>query len=544
MPTEAEKALEIELSLEHFLDAIPGSIYWKDPSGIYLGCNQAVLVKGNLRSKSEIIGKTDFDIWPEMADKIRRVDFEVMSTRRVIEVEEKIILKNGEVCYFATVKKPLLDENGLVVGVIGNSTDITKLKLDPRQSPSSSQAKSEFQTLMSHEYYLPAAVRSIPTLKKKEKNVEFNIEDFLDSIPGSVYWKDVDGFYLGCNKTVLAKGNFHSKSEVIGKTDYDVWPDAAEAIRSVDQEVMTTKRVIEVEEKVTLKNGDAFHFSTVKRPLLNDDGLVVGVIGNSTDVTELKLAQQKAEAASQAKTQFLALMSHELRTPLTGIISTASMLVDSEDLALQPNEVRSFAKIIEKSGDYLLATINNILDFAKLEANKFDVVLAPCVLNQVIDEVVDILTSSANQKQLALSVTYEPNLPPLVMSDSRIIRHIMTNLIGNALKFTDKGSIQIKVTTLGVTDLNAKIQINIADTGAGIAEEKLALIFDKFFQAETGYTHKTSRLGTGLGLSIVKKLVDLLQGQIEVKSILGKGSDFIITLDFSLPFSQSHVFSE
>jgi signal transduction histidine kinase len=359
----------------------------------------------------------------------------------------------------------------------------------------------------------------------------YQLETFLNGIPGSVYWKDKNGVYLGCNNTVLVKGNLESKADIIGKTDFDLWPEMAKAIRKNDLAVMRQNKAIEVQETIVLKSSETLYFSGVKSPLIDIDGNVIGVMGNSVDITELKLAKQNAEAANQAKTQFLALMSHELRIPLSGIISTASILADS-DFTME--ETREFGKIIEKSGNYLLSTINSILDFAKLEANKFDLSLAPINIKNLIDEITSTLLASAKEKDLNLIIDYKICPYTHILSDPLVLRLIFNNLIGNAIKYTVKGSVSVSVKTTKRPKNNLGLLISVKDTGIGIPKDKLVFIFDRFSQIETGYVRKTSRQGTGLGLSIVKKLTDILKGKITVKSKIDVGSEFSFTAEFPI----------
>ena len=370
------------------------------------------------------------------------------------------------------------------------------------------------------------------TKKGFEKDISsYQLETFLDGIPGSVYWKDKNGVYLGCNNTVVVKGNLKSKADIIGKTDFDVWPEMAKTIRKHDLEVMRQNKVIEMEETIVLKSSETMYFSSVKTPLRDTDGNVIGVICNSVDITELKLAKQNAEVANQAKTQFLALMSHELRIPLSGIISTASILSDS-DFTME--ETREFGKIIEKSGNYLLSTIDSILDFAKLEANKFELSVVPINIKTTIDEITSTLAASAKEKGLNLTIDY--NICPYtsIISDPLVFRLIFNNLIGNAIKYTVKGSVSVAVKTTKRPKNLLSLQISVQDTGIGIPKDKLNFIFDRFSQVETGYVRKTSRQGTGLGLSIVKKLTDILQGKISVKSKIDVGSVFSFSAEFPI----------
>lgn len=375
------------------------------------------------------------------------------------------------------------------------------------------------------------AEETIQSVKEIQQLLK-QLETFINGIPGSVYWKDKNGVYLGCNDVVVKKGNLKSKKDIIGKRDSDVWPEVAEAIRKADLEVMRQGKTVEIEEVVILKNGEKMFFSSVKSPLKDENNNVIGVIGNSLDITELKQAKQKEEVASRAKSQFLALMGHELRIPLSGIISTANMLVET-DISIE--ESRELGRIIEHSGNYLLSTINTILDYAKLESKKFELIPTEVNLQHSTDEIIKILAATAREKNLKIETYYSPSIPPVVITDSEVIKHILSNLIGNAIKYTDKGKIIVSITKIEETLSEVQLEVAVQDTGIGIPEEKLNFIFNRFSQVESAYTRKQSRGGTGLGLSIVKELVSLLGSNICVTSQLGAGSRFSFMAKFDLP---------
>lgn len=245
---------------------------------------------------------------------------------------------------------------------------------------------------------------------------------------------------------------------------------------------------------------------------------------------EVKFTRQTIEAANHAKTQFLALMSHELRIPLTGIISTASMIAEH---GLTIEEARELSKIIVSSGNYLLTTINSILDFAKLEADKFEVVHQRVDLHTIIREIITLLDFSAKEKGLKFTAHFPESLPNII-SDPRALRHIITNLVSNAIKFTEQGDIDIYIKIIDQKQNTIHLEISVVDTGIGIPHEKLDLIFDRFSQIENVYLRKNSRNGTGIGLSLVKKLTELLGGEIRVDSEVGKGSTFYFSGKFVL----------
>jgi PAS domain S-box-containing protein len=353
----------------------------------------------------------------------------------------------------------------------------------------------------------------------------------IDNVPVAIYAKrpDLRLIYVNqgwCDLTGIAR------EDALGRTDAEVFGPEGEGYMRIDRMVLENGEMQEVEELARMPDGESRFQIARKSTMIASDGSLY-LIGSTTDVTELKRreeelreAEKRAVLADRAKSEFLANMSHEIRTPMNGVLGMAELLARTE----LDNKQRTFTEIIVKSGNALLTIINDILDFSKIDAGQLVLDPAPFPLVESVEDVATLMATRAKEKDLELIVRVDPDLPRMVVGDAGRLRQIITNLVGNAVKFTDSGHVLVEVTGAARGD-DVSLRFRVQDTGIGIPQEKLAQVFEKFSQVDASSTRRHE--GTGLGLAITSRLVELMGGEIGVESRLGGGSTFWFTI--SLP---------
>lgn len=285
------------------------------------------------------------------------------------------------------------------------------------------------------------------------------------------------------------------------------------------------------ETEVICKNGDRTSISINITPLF-ENGRITSVVSTVEDITERKRAEtqlkakEAAEAASRSKDEFIANMSHEIRTPLNAIIGFTEGITQSDSI----ETAKIHANTVLRESEHLLSLINEILDHAKIEAERIDIEHRLVDLSKLLESTVSAANGYAKEKGLQLYVSADDGVSQFIRSDPVRLRQILANLVSNAVKFTEEGTVTIKVESFKIDEYHDNLRFSVVDTGIGIAEDRQAAIFERFTQADGSTTRKFG--GTGLGTTISKKLVELMDGQIGMESKLGKGSTFWFTIPF------------
>ncbi len=391
-------------------------------------------------------------------------------------------------------------------------------------------------------------LESLADKKRTEEELLYSREQYrlvVNNIKEVIFQTDVHGNWIFLNPAWMEITGF-SIEESLGKNYLKfVYTEDREKIIDLFKPLISNEKdYCRFSIRYVIKDGGYRWIEIFTRLTLNDEGHFIGASGTLNDITERRLAEiemskakEEAIAANRSKSDFLANMSHEIRTPMNAIVGMTELLLDTP----LNQEQQSYAVVVRDAGNLLLNVINDILDFSKIEAGKL--VLNPYVFNlkEVVTNIVEILSIKAKDKDLPLLYSVEEGIPNLY-GDADRLRQILMNLISNSIKFTEKGKIDIITSLREESDKDVTILIEVIDTGIGVSEEAQNKLFNPFIQADGSTTRKYG--GTGLGLSISKKLVEMMNGKIQIRSKEGLGSNFSFTVVFEKAKAMEPLTSE
>ncbi|WP_218813353.1 PAS domain-containing sensor histidine kinase [Rickettsiella endosymbiont of Dermanyssus gallinae] len=375
----------------------------------------------------------------------------------------------------------------------------------------------------------------------EKKTVDPIATNIIANSPGFIYWKNKKGQYMGCNNELARISGLNDRSEIVGKTDDDFeWGKGqAEQFRAADLEVMHDKCVKVYEDRMPIKKPDGhyLYIRTEKRPLY-EDGKIIGVVANAFDITDQKVLEEKlkeqkeiSEQANLAKTEFIRNIEHDIRTPFNGIWGVIHLLWEQETDPFKKELLGDVTQCAKEFLDYF----NEMFDFSKISSGLFPVMEKKFNLQKLLDSVLKMEMPAAKNKNLPLSSYLSKDLPQIVMGDHYRLCRLLINLVSNAIKFTKEGQVSIHVKLLNKTDDSYLIRFTIKDTGEGIPLEQQNHIFEKFSRLSP--SNKGLYKGSGLGLGIVKQFIEEMKGEIDLKSKLGEGTEFICTIPFKIPLT-------
>lgn len=520
---EANRALVGDRYLLNTLvENVPDAVFFKDLQGRFVRVNRAMAKDAGIDDPDEFIGKTDVEIWSgdlpaEAGEDERRI---IETGVPILNKEEQPIARGGAPRWVLVTKMPLRDESGKIVGTFGVAREITKQKLAEHKLRDS---ETRFRLLVEHS-------------------------------PDAIVMLDIDeGVFADANAQAEALFKM-SRDEITRCHPVDLsppmQPDGRPSVEMAEEMITSALAGQRMVFDWVHRDADGRDIPCEVRLVPLPGGKRKLLQASIADITkrkqaekdltdardaaqeanrELRRARDAAEDANRAKNDFLANMSHEIRTPMNAVIGMTELVLDGQ---LEPTQ-RDYLNTVAESAESLMSVINQVLDFAKIEAGKLDLEPVDFDLRDEIGKTLKSLGLRAQANETELVWRVDPKVPHWLHGDSARLRQMLVNLVGNAIKFTEEGEVFVDVTCDDRASDKVTLRITVRDTGIGIPQEKIDSIFSAFEQVDTSTTRAYG--GTGLGLAITARIADAMDGNVWVESTLGEGSDFYLKLQ--LPVS-------
>ncbi|MDO6763646.1 aerobic respiration two-component sensor histidine kinase ArcB [Agarivorans sp. 1_MG-2023] len=403
------------------------------------------------------------------------------------------------------------------------------LQLTNKLKANISQLNNEIDEREKAEAARGQAIRNLEQEVKQRQQAQQELEEhsallrsFIDSSPDLVYYRNEQGQFSGCN-LALEQLVGRSEKKLIGLTPYDVYPeDIADKIVETDHQVFDNDEQLTYEQWLEYPDGRKAFFELRKVPFYGRNGNRLGLLGFGRDITERMAHQANIEKANRDKTQFISTLSHELRTPLNGVVGLSQMLLDTP----LDDAQRKHVNTILLSATTLGNIFNDIIDLDKLDRRRFAVSLEPMDFKALVTDIETLTEMQLQSKGLDFVFEQIGPIPSSIVGDPTRLRQVLWNLTHNAVKFTEKGEVELTVKAQAIDEQQVQLDISIRDTGPGIPEDQLEQIFAMYYQVEGS----KSATGTGIGLSVSRQLVRAMGGDISVTSDEGEGSCFTVSL--------------
>jgi PAS domain S-box-containing protein len=494
-----EKDLERSLMFSNsLLNAIPIPVFYKDREGRYLGCNNQ-FTEFFGKSSDDIVGKTVEEVWPQNEATIyHQKDMEELQTEGPQIYEHTVKDKNGTTHHVMFIKNVYRDEENTISGLIGAILDVTDRK------------RYEMALATNEEYF----------------------RTMIDTVQAGIMLVDFHTLQIARVNKLAVETIGLPEDKIIGRYCYEFFSVKHKGACPIHNSMENNHSSVS-DEYLYIVDGSKIpvHRSATKIVILGKEYVLESFI----DMThrkiledELRNTSKELEKALQVKSTFISTLSHEIRTPLNSIVSLNHLLKES---GLMQNQLQ-YVNRMENSSKLLLDLLNNILDLSKIESGRLHINKSVFCIDDIIDEVLSAFSSLAYEKKIRLYFVRDENAPFYITGDSLRIEQILMNLISNALKFTDEGSVTLDVAFKNMFDQSPSLVFKVIDTGIGIEKETAQNLFQPFYQADASITRNYG--GSGLGLSISAQLAHKLEGTLSVESVIGQGSTFTLELPVDL----------